>query len=475
MTTTLSFPEGFAWGSATAATQIEGAASEDGRSPSIWDAFCATPGKVRGGDTAEVACDHYHRMKEDLDLMASLGLQSYRFSVSWSRVLPEGSGAVNETGLDFYQRLVDGLLERGITPLLTLYHWDLPQVLDDRGGWLNRDTAQHFAELADVVGRSLGDRVATITTLNEPFCSAFLGYASGVHAPGHTDNGEALTAAHHLNLAHGRAVSALRSVVPATSTLSVTLNLAHVSPASDAAEDVAAAAHVDAVANRIFLDPILRGHYPARLVEDTQHLTDWSFVQDGDLEVISAPIDVLGVNYYTPAVVAAPTSELLAQTTGRWVNDPSQSDAGPSPWPGTDLAFAVPQPGPYTDMGWPIAPETFTELLVGVHRDYPEIPLVITENGCACADVPGPDGEVDDADRIAYLSEHLAAVHTAITAGVDVRGYYVWSLMDNFEWAWGYGKRFGIVYVDYESQQRVPKASARWFRKVIADNAVTVD
>ncbi len=475
MTTTLSFPEGFTWGSATAAAQIEGAASEDGRSPSIWDTFCTTPGKVQNGDTATIACDHYHRMKEDLDLMASIGLRYYRFSVSWSRVLPSGSGTVNETGLDFYQRLVDGLLERGITPLLTLYHWDLPQTLDDQGGWLNRQTADHFAELAGVIGRSLGDRVSTITTLNEPFCSAFLGYGSGVHAPGRANNGEALQAAHHLNLAHGRAVSALRAVVPDTNRLSVTLNLAHVSPASSSPEDVAAAAHVDAVANRIFLDPILRGHYPPQLVEDTRHLTDWSFVHDGDLEVISAPIDVLGVNYYTPAVVAAPTPELRRQASGRWVNDPSQSDAGPSPWPGTDLAYAIPQSGPYTDMGWPIAPETFTELLVGVHRDYPEIPLVITENGCACADVLGDDGEVHDDDRIAYLSQHLAAVHAAIAAGVDVRGYYVWSLMDNFEWAWGYSKRFGIVYVDYASQRRVPKASAHWFGEVVRNNAVSVD
>ena len=300
---------------------------------------------------------------------------------------------------------------------------------------------------AGVVGRALGDRVSTITTLNEPFCPAFLGYGSGVHAPGHTDNGSAIAAAHHLNLAHGRAVSALRAVVPSESQLSVALNLAHVRPATDLPQDWKAAEHVDAVANRIFLEPILRGRYPEQLVEDTRHLTDCSFVHDGDLEVISALIDVLGVNYYAPVLVVAPTDELREQARGCWVNDPSQSDGGPSPWPGTDLVYAVPQPGPYTDTGWPIAPETVTDLLLGVHRDYPEIPLVVTENGCVRRR-PSPDGEVDDPDRITYLSEHLDAVHAAIEEGVDVRGYYVWSLLDNFEWAWGYSKRFGLVYVD---------------------------
>jgi beta-glucosidase len=472
MTSQLSFPEGFVWGSATAAFQIEGAAAEDGRTPSIWDTFARTPGKVQGGDTGDVACDHYHRMKEDLDLMASLGLQAYRFSISWSRVLPDPSGRVNDAGLDFYQRLVDGLLERHITPLLTLYHWDLPQWVADRGGWLDRDTTGRFAELADVVGRALGDRVSTVTTLNEPFCSAFLGYASGVHAPGMTDNASALRAAHHLNLAHGRAVSALRAVLPTSSEVSVTLNLAHVRPASGSEADRAAAAHVDRIANRVFLDPILSGHYPDELLDETRHLTDWSFVHDGDLAEISAPIDVLGVNYYAPALVAAPTEEIRNSVAGRWVNDPTQSDAGPSPWPGTDLAFAVPQPGPYTDMGWPIAPHTLTELLVDVRRDFPDVPLVITENGCACADTRSADGRVHDPDRISYLAQHLTAVHRAIEAGVDVRGYYVWSLLDNFEWAWGYSKRFGIIFVDYETQERVPKDSAQWFRDVIARNAV---
>lgn len=473
MTNRLHFPQGFVWGSATAAYQIEGAAHADGRLPSIWDVFCQVPGKVRNGDTGEVACDHYHRMASDLDLMAALGLPSYRFSVSWPRVIPGGSGPVNTAGLDFYQRLVDGLLERDITPLLTLYHWDLPQALQfEGGGWANRDTVGRFADYAEVIGRALGDRVPTITTLNEPWCTAFLGHSSGVHAPGITDNATALTVAHHLNLAHGRAVSVLRGLTPASTQLSVTLNLAQVLPASDSAEDLAAAEHVDAVANRVFLDPMLRGSYPAGLVRDTSHLSDWSFVADGDLADIQAPIDVLGVNFYAPSRVAAASAEIMAQVTGRWVNDPHQAEAGPSPWPGTDRAYSVSQPGPYTAMGWPIVPESLTDLLLAVRRDYPEIPLMVTENGAAFDDVLTADGQVHDADRIDYVRRHLAAVHAAIEGGADVRGYYLWSFMDNFEWAWGYSKRFGMVHVDYDSLVRTPKDSALWFRDVIKNNAV---
>jgi beta-glucosidase len=471
MTHRLSFPPHFTWGSATAAYQIEGAATADGRLPSIWDVFCQVPGKVHDADTGDVACDHYHRMVEDLDLMSTLELPSYRFSVSWPRVIPAGTGPVNNAGLDFYRRLVDGLLERGITPLLTLYHWDLPQALQLQGGWAHRDTPAHFADYATVIGRALGDRVPTITTLNEPWCTAFLGHSTGVHAPGVTDNATALAVAHHLNLAHGRAVTVLRGLIPATSQLSVTLNLAQVYPASDSAEDAAAAEHVDAIANRVFLDPILRGSYPAPLLRDTSHFTDWSFVADGDLAEINAGIDVLGVNFYAPSTVAAASERISSEVTGRWVNDPNQSGAGPSPWPGTDRAYSVPQPGPYTGMGWPIVPEAFTDLLLRVHRDYPDLPLVITENGAAFDDVL-TDGAVRDADRIDYVRRHLAAVHAAIEAGADVRGYYLWSFLDNFEWAWGYSKRFGMVYVDYATQARIPKDSARWFREVIRSNAV---
>jgi beta-glucosidase len=465
----VAFPDGFVWGSATAAYQIEGAAAEDGRKPSIWDTFSRAPGNVHAGDTGDVACDHYHRLDEDLDLMAKLGLDAYRFSVSWPRVIPDGSGKVNPPGLDFYQRLVDGLLAREITPLLTLYHWDLPQALSDTGGWLNRETADRFVEYAVVVGEALGDRLSAITTLNEPFCSAFLGYGSGEHAPGIRDNASALTAAHHLNLAHGRAVNALRSTTPADCQLSITLNLAQVEPATDAERDRVAARHVDDIANGVFLEPILRGAYADRLIADTQHITDWAFVRGGDLVDIAAPIDLLGVNYYSSTKVAA------VEADGRPAEDVPLNGrhhmSSAAMWPGTDLAYSVPQPGPQTDMGWPIDPGGLTRLLTRLHSEYPGMPLVVTENGAAYADVRSADGSVHDPDRVAYLRDHLLAVYRAIEAGVDVRGYYVWSLLDNFEWAWGYSKRFGIVYVDYQTLERVPKDSAWWFREVIARNA----
>jgi beta-glucosidase len=450
------FPADFVWGTATAAYQIEGAIAEDGRLPSIWDTFSHTPGAVLGGDTGDVACDHYHRADADVALMAELGLAAYRFSISWPRVVPTGSGAVNQAGLDFYSRLVDRLLEAGIAPAVTLYHWDLPQPLQDAGGWTNRETAHRFAEYAGVVGRALGDRVGTFITLNEPWCSAFLGHSSGEHAPGHHDNAEALTAAHHLNLAHGLGASALRTVLPSTGKVMLTVNPSVARPASDSAADRDAARHVDAVANRIFLDPVFRSRYPQDLLDDLRHLTDWSFIRDGDARLIGVPIDALGVNYYTPALVAA------GPATG----------PGAAAFPGTDLAHYVPQHGPYTAMGWRIEPQAMTELLLRLHRDYPDVPLVITENGAAYDDVVAPDGQVHDADRTEYLRTHLGAVHDAIKAGVDVRGYYLWSLMDNFEWAWGFSKRFGIVHVDFATQQRTIKDSGHWYRSVIAANAL---
>jgi beta-glucosidase len=467
----LRFPDGFVWGTATAAFQVEGAVAEDGRGTSIWDTFTHTPGKVVDGTTADVACDHYHRYAEDVAIMADLGLRSYRFSIAWPRIVPTGSGRVNPAGLDFYSRLVDALLEHGIEPLATLYHWDLPQPLQDAGGWTNRDTALRFAEYAQVVGAALGDRVPTITTFNEPWCSAFLGYSSGVHAPGITDNAQALTAVHHLNLAHGLGAAALRSALPSTGRVSVTLNLAVVRPAQDTDADRNAARHVDALCNRIFLEPVLRGRYPDDLLDDLRHITDWSFIRDGDAATANAPLDVLGVNYYSPTLVTAATPELRAQATGRWVNDPQSAD-GPTPFPGTDLAFSVPQQGPYTAMGWRIEPDSLTELLLRVHEDYPGVPLMITENGAAFRDEPAEDGVVHDADRIDFLRGHLTAVHDAIGRGVDVRGYYCWSLMDNFEWAWGFSKRFGLVYVDYETCERTLKDSAWWYRGVIARNGL---
>jgi beta-glucosidase len=450
------FPADFVWGTATAAYQIEGAVAEDGRAPSIWDTFSHTPGAVLGGDTGDVACDHYHRTAADVALMAELGLRAYRFSVSWPRIVPTGSGGVNQAGLDFYSRLVDQLLAAGVVPAVTLYHWDLPQPLEDAGGWTRRDTAYRFAEYASVVGRALGDRVETFITLNEPWCSAFLGYSSGEHAPGRTDNAAALAAAHHLNLAHGLGASALRTVLPSTGKVMLTVNPTLARPASGSHADRDALRHVDAVANRIFLDPVFRSRYPRDLLEDLRHLTDWSFIRDGDTRLIGAPIDALGVNYYTPALVAAGRADVPGQV----------------PFPGTDLAHYVPQEGPYTAMGWRVEPGAMTELLLRLHRDYPDVPLVITENGAAYDDVVAADGRVHDTERTDYLRAHLGAVHDAITAGVDVRGYYLWSLMDNFEWAWGYSKRFGIVHVDFATQERTVKDSGQWYSAVVAANAI---
>ena len=462
------FPRGFTWGTATAAYQIEGAVHADGRGPSIWDTFSHTPGRVHGGDTGDVACDHYHRMREDVRLLAELGMQAYRFSIAWPRVIPTGSGSVNPAGIDFYSRLVDELLAHGITPITTLYHWDLPQPLQDAGGWLNRETAHRFADYAAVIGRALGDRVPTTTTLNEPWCAAFLGHGSGVHAPGIADNAAALAAAHHLNLAHGLGTTALRANLPAGGQVSLTLNLAAVRPASDSDADLMAARHVEAVSNGIFLEPVLRGRYPAGLFDDLRHLTDWSFVRDGDLALINTGIDVLGVNYYSPTLVGAAGPGVVVSTAR--TNDP-QAASGPTPYPGTDLAVALPQPGPRTAMGWLIDPSGLSDLLISVHRAYPEVPLMITENGAAFDDVIGDDGAVHDADRIDYLRGHFAAMRDALDAGVDLRGYLLWSFLDNFEWAWGYSKRFGVVHVDFATQRRTPKASAYWYRDVIATNS----
>jgi beta-glucosidase len=465
------FPTGFIWGCATAAYQIEGGATADGRGPSIWDTFSHTPGNTVNGDTGDVACDHYHHMPEDVAIMADLGLHAYRFSIAWPRIVPTGSGAVNQAGLDFYSRLVDELLVRGIQPLATLYHWDLPQPLQDDGGWTNRVTAERFAEYAAVVGRALGDRVPTITTLNEPWCSAGMGYGSGVHAPGVRDDAAALSAIHHLNLAHGLGVSALRAVLPSSASVSLTLNLANVRPASDSAADREAARHVDGLVNRMFLEPVLRSQYPQDVLEDLGHLTDWSFIRAGDTDLIAAPIDVLGLNYYSPARVAAATPELAAAAERGRV-EPTGA-ARPVAHPATDLAYSVPQDGPHTAMGWRIEPESFRELIERVHRDYPQVPLMITENGAAFDDAVAADGAVHDTDRIEYLRGHIGAVHDAIEHGADVRAYFLWSLFDNFEWSHGYSKRFGIVRVDYESLTRTPKDSAWFYRDVISAHGLS--
>ncbi|GIF74797.1 GH1 family beta-glucosidase [Asanoa siamensis] len=448
---TIAFPPGFLWGAATAAYQIEGAATEDGRTPSIWDTFSHTPGRTVGGDTGDVACDHYHRFRDDVKLMADLGLRSYRFSLSWPRIQPRGSGPASQRGLDFYRGLVDELLDNGIEPWVTLYHWDLPQELEDAGGWPARDTALRFADYAALAHEALGDRVRFWTTFNEPWCSAFLGYGSGVHAPGRTDGAEAVRAAHHLLLGHGLA---LRSVGQA----GITLNLYAVSPASQAPADVDAARRIDGLANRFFLDPLLRGAYPADVVSDLADVTDMSHVRDGDLAIISTPPAMLGVNYYSRHVVAGGGA----------------SSSGATSWPGSGDVRFVTRGVPVTDMNWEIDAPGLVETLTRLRDEYPAVPLYVTENGAAFVDAV-VDGEVVDPDRVAYFDAHLRACHQAITAGVPLRGYFAWSLMDNFEWAWGYTKRFGLIHVDYATQLRTPKSSARWYAEVIRRNGLAAE
>ncbi|MCX2954040.1 GH1 family beta-glucosidase [Lentzea sp. NEAU-D7] len=435
---TAGLPADFFWGVATSAYQIEGAHDEDGRTPSIWDTFSRRPGAVENGETGDVACDHYHRMPSDVAMIAGLGVDKYRFSVSWPRIQPGGRGPVNPRGVDFYSRLVDELLDKGVDPWLTLYHWDLPQELEDAGGWPHRDTAYRFAEFAGLVHDALGDRVPTWTTLNEPWCSAMLGYGVGRHAPGRTDFAEAVRATHHLLLAHGLAARELRA--RGVASLGITLNMGTHSPASDDPRDVDAARRADGLGTRIYLDPLVHGRYPEDVLADIAARGAAIPVQPGDLEIISTPLDVFGVNYYTSHVHRA---------TG----DPAVSEV-------------VPQGRPVTAMGWEIVPEGFTSLLVRLHRDY-GVPMVITENGAAFDDLDVVDGHVADADRVEYLRSHIEAVAAAVRAGADVRGYLAWSLMDNFEWGYGYGKRFGIVRVDYETQERTLKQSARWFRDLI--------
>ncbi|MEV8532394.1 GH1 family beta-glucosidase [Streptomyces sp. NPDC051211] len=456
MTTThLRFPTGFRWGTATAAYQIEGAAAEDGRTPSIWDTFSRIPGTVRNGDTGDIAADHYHRMHEDVALLRTLGVTDYRFSVAWPRVQPTGRGPALQKGLDFYRRLTDALRDAGIRPVATLYHWDLPQELENSGGWPIRATADRFAEFASLTAEALGDRVATWTTLNEPWCTAFLGYAAGIHAPGRTSPANALRAAHHLNLAHGRAVQALRAALPGESEISLTLNLHTLRPLTGSAADREALRRIDALGNRLFLDPVFHARLPEDLVRDTAAVTDWSFVEDGDLAAAAAPIDSLGVNYYAPTTVAAGRSET------------------PSPWPTAENHVRFPRPpGPRTAMDWPVDAEGLYELLTRLRTELPGVPLMVTENGAAYEDYADPEGRVHDPERVAYLHGHLAAVHRAIADGGDVRGYFLWSLLDNFEWSYGYSKRFGIVHVDFATQRRTLKDSAHWYARVVAESSL---
>ncbi|MEU4571606.1 GH1 family beta-glucosidase [Nonomuraea sp. ATR24] len=452
------FPENFVWGAATASYQIEGAVKEDGRGQSIWDTFSHTPGKVADGDTGDVACDHYHRYPDDIALMRELGLGAYRFSVAWPRIQPDGAGAANPRGLAFYDRLVDGLLEAGITPYVTLYHWDLPQALEDRGGWADRDTAYRFAEYAELVHDRLGDRVGDWATLNEPWVSAFLGYGNGVHAPGRRDPGDALRSAHHLLLGHGLAAARLREL--GAQRLMLVVNSSPVlTPAQvndpqavPSEADQAAVDRIHALLTRQFLDPAIHGRYPEEVLAAAARNGGTGHILDGDLTLINAPVDVVGVNYYNPCVVEAGPG--------------LPADAA---WPGSEDVRFAPADAPTTAMGWPIVPDGLSRLLVRLSQDYPQVGLMVTENGAAFDDVV-ENGRVHDADRVSYLDGHLREVGRAIEAGADLRGYLVWSLLDNFEWAEGYRRRFGIVHVDYATQTRVLKDSALWYRDVIAAN-----
>lgn len=446
------FPDGFIWGTATSSHQIEGGTDEDGRGESIWDRFAATPGKIADNSNASIACDHYHLWREDIERMKWLGLDAYRFSIAWPRIIPDGSGTVSKAGLDFYDALVDGLLESGITPFVTLYHWDLPQALQDRGGWGARQTAEAFVEYTDAVSIRLGDRVRHWTTHNEPWCIATLGHEEGHHAPGHRDAPEALRVAHHVMLSHGWATQVLRRNVPEAK-VGITLNLVPAEPlSSDDSGDQDAARWFDGFFNRWFLDPLFRGHYPEDAIADRVHrghleAPELPFLHAGDLEAISVPVDFLGVNYYSRVVMRAgdnggPEAQTMA--------------------PEEDL----------TDMGWEVYPQGLHDLLVRVNRDYGPRRIYITENGAAYSDGPDDNGHIPDTRRIDYLQSHFAAAHRAIADGVPLHGYFIWSLLDNFEWAHGYDRRFGLYWVDFETRQRLPKDSAFWYHDVIATNAV---
>ncbi len=448
------FPAGFLWGTATAAYQIEGAVDVDGRGPSIWDTFSHTPGKTFAGHTGDVACDHYHRWPEDVRLMRELGARAYRFSIAWPRIFPEGTGRVNERGLAFYERLVDALLEAGIVPVVTLYHWDLPQALQDRGGWAVRATVEAFATYAETVARRLGDRVRYWITHNEPWVVAYLGHYQGVHAPGIQDLAVAVAVSHHLLVSHGLAARAIRAA-RSDAAVGITLNLSPVVPATDSPEDREAARRFDGLLNRWFLDPVFGRGYPA---DARELLAPYYDPPEQDVSQIAAPLDFLGVNYYAPAFVRAAPPD-------------SSNPLGLQALAADELRARGYE---LTDMGWPVVPEGLEHLLRRLHQEYRPRALSITENGAAFPDELA-NGTVRDERRIAYLARHLQAAHRAIEAGVPLQGYFVWSLLDNFEWAHGYSKRFGIVYVDYETLARIPKASYFWYRDVIARNGLPED
>jgi beta-glucosidase len=435
------FPRDFLWGAATASYQIEGAAQEDGRGESIWDRFSATPGKVRNGESGEIACDFYHRYPADIALMRELGLDAFRFSVAWPRVVPDGVGSVNQMGLDFYDRLVDELLANDIQPMVTLYHWDLPQSLEDTGGWTNRDTTDAFARYTEIVARCLGDRVRFWITHNEPQVASSLGYGNGIHAPGRTGEANALASAHHLLLSHGMAVEVLRREVH-NAQVGITLNVSSIEPATSSDADAHAARLVDGRTNRWFLDPVFRGTYPDDIFSSVEQMMPQ--VRGGDLQAIAAPIDFLGVNNYFRVLITV---------------DEKSGHQGQYHPPNATL----------TDMGWEVYPQGLYDLLMRLQRDYSPPAIYITENGAAFPDIYDHDGCIRDPERQAYFEGYLGSVARAIGDGVPIKGYFYWSLLDNFEWAHGYSKRFGLIYVHYPTLERVPKGSYWWYQNLIAE------
>jgi len=456
----IKFPEDFVWGAATAAYQIEGAWNEDGRGPSIWDTFSHTPGKVANGDTGDIACDHYHRWQEDIRLMGDISLNAYRFSVSWSRIYPDGAGPLNQAGLDFYDRLVDGLLEAGIDPFVTLYHWDLPQALQDQGGWANRVTAEAYARYADVLTGSLRDRVKSWITHNEPAVAAIIGHVEGRHAPGIKDVPAALRVSHHLLLSHGWAVPLIRRNCPGAE-IGIALDLPYYTAASASLADRQTTRFMEGSRQRWFLDPLFGRGYPADVVADYLESGDVSepdldYIQDGDLEVIAEPLDFIGVNHYFRAVVRNQTiaeEKNLPQTVFQPKKDKTN----------------------WTEMGWEVYPDGLYRMLARLHFEYQVPKIYITENGCSYSDGPDATGRIDDWRRTDYLRHYLTAAHRAIQAGVPLVGYFVWSLLDNFEWAFGYDQHFGIIWVDFQTGQRIKKDSSFFYRQVIQDNGIALE
>ncbi|PZD94684.1 beta-glucosidase [Paenibacillus sambharensis] len=448
--TIVKFPDHFIWGAATAAFQVEGAYKEDGRGMSIWDTFSRTPGKVFEGDNGDVACDMYHLYPEDIKRMADMGIRSYRFSVAWPRIIPDGSGAVNEKGLAFYHNLVDELHKHGIEPMLTLYHWDLPQALQDRGGWLNRETIDHFVRYAETVFNSLRGKVRFWATFNEPWCISFLSHYIGAHAPGMTELQAGVDVAHHVLVAHGRTVQLFRKL-GIEGQIGIAPNTEWQEPYSDKEEDIEAAYRRSGYLNEWFLRPVMTGKYPEKLVEWFRGKGAELKIEEGDMELIGSKIDFLGINYYTGGV-------------GRY--NPDSGDL-------FDYE-EVPMGWDKTDIGWNIYPQGLYNVLTYIKREFGDIAIYITENGACYNDGPSADGKVHDTGRVEYLRKHVLQVHRAIESGVNVKGYYCWSLMDNFEWAYGYSMRFGLIYVDYETQERIPKDSYRWYRKLAQLNWLEV-